>query len=324
MYKISIIIPVYNVENYIEECFKSIIKQKNMCEAEIICIDDGSTDSSGKICDEYAKIDKRFKVIHQKNSGVATARNIGLDVAQGKYIAWIDPDDYIADNWYEKINIFIEKDIDFIFFDYAFLINNTVKKFKYKNDSGYIKKEKFFKELVLDKKIQSQLWSKVMKRTLFNNIRIPKEIKVLEDYAIMPYLVEKANTIYYISDCLYFYLIREGSLTNNTININDDYMCYLMSKNRYKYLIGKNIDVSKINYLLRASWLCANFYQLKTFSQEEKYKFDVCKNELKKNIKYILISKDATIALKIKAIACKLNVLKIVLKIKNYIKYNNK
>ena len=324
MYKISIIIPVYNVENYIEECFKSIIKQKNMCEAEIICIDDGSTDSSGKICDEYAKIDKRFKVIHQKNSGVATARNIGLDVAQGKYIAWIDPDDYIADNWYEKINIFIEKDIDFIFFDYAFLINNTVKKFKYKNDSGYIKKEKFFKELVLDKKIQSQLWSKVMKRTLFNNIRIPKEIKVLEDYAIMPYLVEKANTIYYISDCLYFYLIREGSLTNNTININDDYMCYLMSKNRYKYLIGKNIDVSKINYLLRASWLCANFYQLKTFSQEEKYKFDVCKNELKKNIKYILISKNATIALKIKAIACKLNVLKIVLKIKNYIKYNNK
>lgn len=324
MYKISIIIPVYNVENYIEECFKSIIKQKNMCEAEIICIDDGSTDSSGKICDEYAKIDKRFKVIHQKNSGVATARNIGLDVAQGKYIAWIDPDDYIADNWYEKINIFIEKDIDFIFFDYAFLINNTVKKFKYKNDSGYIKKEKFFKELVLDKKIQSQLWSKVMKRTLFNNIRIPKEIKVLEDYAIMPYLVEKANTIYYISDCLYFYLIREGSLTNNTININDDYMCYLMSKNRYKYLIGKNIDVSKINYLLRASWLCANFYQLKTFSQEEKYKFDICKNELKKNIKYILISKDATIALKIKAIACKLNVLKIVLKIKNYIKYNNK
>lgn len=324
MYKISIIIPVYNVENYIEECFKSIIKQKNMCEAEIICIDDGSTDSSGKICDEYAKIDKRFKVIHQKNSGVATARNIGLDVAQGKYIAWIDPDDYIADNWYEKINIFIEKDIDFIFFDYAFLINNTVKKIKYKNDSGYIKKEKFFKELVLDKKIQSQLWSKVMKRTLFNNIRIPKEIKVLEDYAIMPYLVEKANTIYYISDCLYFYLIREGSLTNNTININDDYMCYLMSKNRYKYLIGKNIDVSKINYLLRASWLCANFYQLKTFSQEEKYKFDICKNELKKNIKYILISKDATIALKIKAIACKLNVLKIVLKIKNYIKYNNK
>lgn len=322
MYKISIIIPIYNVENYIEKCFRSIIKQKNMCEAEIICIDDGSTDNSGKICDKYAKIDKRFKVIHQKNLGVAVARNVGLDVAQGKYIAWIDPDDYIADDWYEKINTFMEKNIDFIFFDYAYLINNTIKKVRYRNDSGYIKKEKFFKELVLDKKIQSQLWSKVMKRTLFHNIRIPKDIKVLEDFAIMPYLVEKANTIYYISDYLYYYLIRKGSLTNNNININNDYICYLISKNRYKYLTEKNIEVSKVDYLSKALCVYANFYKLKIFSREEKYKFNICKKELKKNLKYILISKDANIVLKIKALACKLDIFEMLLKIKQIWKDN--
>lgn len=315
----SIIIPIYNVEQYITKCFDSIRKQKAKEEIEIICIDDGSTDGSSMICDRYAKIDKRFKVIHQKNSGVAVARNVGLDVAQGKYIAWIDPDDYIADNWYEKINIFMEKNIDFIFFDYAYLINDTIKKVRYRNNSGYIKKENFLKELVLDKKIQSQLWSKVMKQTLFYNIRIPEKFKVLEDFAIMPYLVEKANTIYYISDCLYYYLIREGSLLNNKINIDNDYMSYLISKNRYKYLIGKNIAVSKIDYLSRAAWLCSSFYKLKTFSQEEKYKFDICKKELKNNVKYILMSKDATIFFKLKAIACKLEVLGILLKIKKKI-----
>lgn len=319
MVKLSIIIPIYNVENYIKICFDSIIRQKNMNEIEVICIDDGSTDNSGIICDQYAKKDKRFKVIHQKNLGVAMARNVGLDIAQGKYIAWIDPDDYIADDWYEKINLLINKNIDIIFFDYAFLIDDIVKKVKYGDKSGYVEKNKFLKELVLDKKVQSQLWSKVMKKNLFHNIKIPVELKILEDYAIMHYLVERAETIYYISDCLYFYLVRKNSLLNNKIDIEDDYKAYLVSKNRYKYLIGKNIEVSRINYLLRASCVCVKFYQLKTFTQEEKHKYDICKKELKKNMKYILISKDATIALKLKAIACKLNMLRIMLKIKNYI-----
>lgn len=254
MCKLSIIIPIYNVENYIEKCFNSIIKQENMHAVEIICIDDGSTDNSGIICEQYAKRDKRFKVIHQENLGVAVARQRGLNIAQGKYIAWIDPDDYISDNWYRKINIFMEKNIDIIFFDYNLLKDNKIKKIKYDKESGYIKKEKFLEDLVLDKKIQSQLWSKVMKKTLFYNIKIPVELKILEDYAIMHYLIERAETIYYISDCLYFYLVRKKSLLNNknNINIEDNYKAYLVAKDRYKYLIGKDIKVSRIGYLLRA------------------------------------------------------------------------
>ena len=311
----SIIVPIYNVEQYITKCFDSIRNQKAKEEIEIICIDDGSTDNSGIICDQYAKKDKRFKVIHKKNQGLASARNKGLDIAQGKYIAWVDPDDYLADNWYEKINIFIKKDIDFIFFDYILLTNEIKKEIKYREKSGYIKKEEFIKELVLDKKIKSHVWTKVMKKVLFNNIRIPIEYRILEDYAIMYRLAERAKTIYYMSDCLYFYLVRSNSLTNAQISIDDYYKCYLIAKDRYKFLIEKNIKVSKVDYLLRASMGCVKFYQLKNFNEKDKYKFNICKNELKKNMKYILISRDATFFLRLKSIASKLNVLSILLKI---------
>jgi glycosyltransferase involved in cell wall biosynthesis len=101
--KISIIIPVYNVESYIKECLDSVIAQsyKNL---EIICIDDGSTDSSGIICDEYAKNDKRIKVYHKNNGGVSSAKNIGLENCTGRYIGFVDSDDWIEPNMYEVLH----------------------------------------------------------------------------------------------------------------------------------------------------------------------------------------------------------------------------
>ena len=97
---ISIIIPVYNVEKYLEDCLNSVVNQtyKNL---EIILIDDGSTDNSGKICDLYAKKDNRIVVIHKENAGVSSARNVGLKIAKGLYIGFVDPDDYIAEDMYE-------------------------------------------------------------------------------------------------------------------------------------------------------------------------------------------------------------------------------
>ena len=95
MVKVSIIVPVYNVEHYLEECIKSVIEQtyKNI---ELILVDDGSTDKSGKICDNYSSLDERIIVIHKNNGGLSSARNVGLEAAQGRYIIFIDSDDY----WY--------------------------------------------------------------------------------------------------------------------------------------------------------------------------------------------------------------------------------
>lgn len=99
---ISIIVPVYKVENYLSKCLDSMICQtyKNI---EIILVDDGSPDNSGKICDDYAKKDSRIKVIHKENGGLSDARNAGLKIATGKYIGFVDSDDYISVEMYEKL-----------------------------------------------------------------------------------------------------------------------------------------------------------------------------------------------------------------------------
>ena len=106
--KISIITPVYNVEKYIHRCIDSILAQ-TFTDFELLLIDDGSKDNSGKICDEYAKSDKRIRVFHKENGGVSSARNLGVDEAKGEYISFIDPDDWIELNMYEEIFNFVDE-----------------------------------------------------------------------------------------------------------------------------------------------------------------------------------------------------------------------
>lgn len=112
---ISIIVPVYNVENYLRECLDSISKLKTVT-WEAILVDDGSTDTSGQICDEYAKQDSRFRVIHQKNAGVSAARNAGLDAAKGEWIWFVDSDDSINPD-FEILNPEVLNDADYVLFD---------------------------------------------------------------------------------------------------------------------------------------------------------------------------------------------------------------
>lgn len=96
---LSIIVPIYKVEEFLEECVESILKQE-FKDYELILVDDGSPDNCGKICDNYAELDNRIKVIHKKNGGLSSARNAGKEVAKGKYLSFIDSDDFISDNYY--------------------------------------------------------------------------------------------------------------------------------------------------------------------------------------------------------------------------------
>ena len=106
--KISVIVPVYNVENYIQYCLESLVNQtyKNL---QIILVDDGSTDSSGYICDKYALKDKRIKVIHKSNGGLSSARNSGMQLADGNYIGFVDSDDFIMPTFYEELYNLLQK-----------------------------------------------------------------------------------------------------------------------------------------------------------------------------------------------------------------------
>ena len=286
---ISVIIPVFNVENYIVECFESFIKQFDD-EIEVICVDDGSTDKSGIICDEYKeKYNNHFKVIHNRNIGIGGARNFGLKIAKGEYIAWIDPDDYISENWYKEIKDVIKsKEPDILFFDYI-LCRESKKILKnYANKSSFISTEKFLYDVVKDTKIQSQLWQKVFKKNLFDNISFPENVKCMEDYAILHKLILKAKKIFYINKALYFYRVRNDSLVMK-VDIDKSYQCYLIAKERYEYLKLQEIKISKVGYLLQALGVCINYYKLNCPKEYFNIYKEVLK-VLKKNFLSVILS----------------------------------
>ena len=124
---ISVIVPVYKVEKYLRQCIESIQRQ-TYSDLEIILVDDGSPDGCPAICDEYARNDKRIKVLHQENGGLSVARNVGLDIAKGEYIAFVDSDDYIKENMYEMLyNKIVMEDADLIICSYDKVDENNNK-----------------------------------------------------------------------------------------------------------------------------------------------------------------------------------------------------
>lgn len=138
MLRFSVIVPVYNIEKYLPSCIDSVISQ-SFHDYELILIDDGSTDSSGLICDSYAQKDKRIKVIHKSNSGPSEARNKGIEIAAGKYIIFLDGDDQLSDGALKVINDSIEDNIDIFFFTHNLLADNEIRLSKIKYDKENIK-----------------------------------------------------------------------------------------------------------------------------------------------------------------------------------------
>ena len=316
---LSVIIPVYNVEKYIRECFNSILDQK-FDNIEFICIDDGSTDSSGLICDEYALRDKRLIVIHTENKGVAAARNLGLCLAKGEYIAWIDPDDYISSNWIEMITkAILENDWDILVFNYTVLKDDKRVVKEYKNKMGFIDKFEFLYDIVDDQKIQSQLWQKVFKRELFKGIVFPENAKCMEDYAVLHKIIEKARNIFYLHSMLYFYRVRNDGLVME-VDLEKSYNCYLIAKERYDYLL-KYRGVKKIGYLMQALGFCIQFYKSKDIKRlNYKNQYNVCINEISNNLITILLDNKVNWRLKTKFLCSYIGVLDLALEIYMFFK----
>lgn len=313
---LSIIVPIYNVEQYLNKCFNTLINQQSM-QIEFICIDDGSTDKSGDICDEFAKKDRRFKVVHKRNEGVSSARNLGLKIAKGKYIAWVDPDDYISLKWFKIIEKYLNNDIDIIFFDYALINNKKRYNVFFDKKNKNIKKDIFLRDLVLDK-VKSHLWQMIFKKDIIQNIRFPIQKRFMEDFSVLHKIILKADKIFYIHEVLYFYRIRNNSLTN-TWNIEQNYEAYTIAKERYDYLIKRGYNVSKVGYLIWALNICSIYYKKK--EQDKSDIFVFCKREIDKNIKEILETKECNRFLKLKFWLCNKNLLKLSLNIKKYICY---
>ncbi len=211
---VSVVVPIYKVEQYLKKCVDSIIKQtyKNI---EVILVDDGSPDNCGKICDEYAQKDKRIKVIHKENGGLSEARNFGLDKAKGEYICFIDSDDFVSCEYVEKLLIAAlinHSDIAACNFKYIDE-DGKISVRKEKEDKVYTSSEAIKDIFTLDQNTEIMVWNKLYKRTLFtdNHIKYPVG-KIHEDNFTTYKLYDKANSVALISDKLYYYLQRENSI----------------------------------------------------------------------------------------------------------------
>lgn len=210
---ISVIIPVYNVEQYITECVDSVIKQKYR-NLEIILVDDGSTDNSGTICDRISNLDERIKVIHKANGGLSDARNSGMKIANGKYLLFLDSDDYLPLSAISTLYHICEcKNADIVIgkmirtSERGELDSNQIEKniFVYKSENALI-------EMLYGNKFNTSACGKLFRRELFNDLNFPFG-KFSEDLFTIYKTILNAKRIIYTNHVTYFYYYRyEGSL----------------------------------------------------------------------------------------------------------------
>ncbi len=218
---ISVIVPVYNVEKYVKKCVDSIIAQtyRNL---EIILVDDGSTDSSGRICDELASIDKRIIVIHKPNGGLSDARNAGISIARGKYLGFVDGDDLIHPQTYEiLLTNALKCDAEISEGGYITSSKVSFEDFKenYKSyDCIMLEPQKALVDIYTDKHyFHIMAWTKIYRKELFEKIEFPKG-KVHEDMKIMYKLFESCLCLVSTTLPLYFVTERPGSITRSKYN----------------------------------------------------------------------------------------------------------
>lgn len=280
---VSIIVPVYNVENYIRECVDSLLIQTYKT-IEIILVDDGSTDKSGLVCDEYLKIDRRVKVIHQSNHGVSYARNAGIDASKGAYITFVDSDDYVDKKYIEKlIYPFLNSNCDISMCGVEFVGDLQDKYNMLIPKNGEFNRNEILLEMVSSEVSMCYVIScaKLYKRKLFNNIKFPTGKRHEDDYTTYR-LIALSDFISVVGEPLYIYRQRNGSYTHSDmtdIQFLNGVLAYI---ERYNFLkVNKNSQVT-IN---RAVDIMMNCYALRMSTVVPKTMKEVeIKNDIKTKV----------------------------------------
>lgn len=213
---ISIVVPVYNVENYLPQCIESLLVQTHS-NVEIILVDDGSTDSSGSICDGYAAKDNRIRVIHQENGGLSAARNAGIKAATGSYIGFIDSDDFADKDMFNAL-------LEAVVHNHADVAacgryitdeagNVTGKEFTLPEYKTYAAVDAM-EQILLGGELDVAAWDKLFRTDLFENIEFPVG-RINEDAAIIFHILAKTTSIVHVGKPFYYYRTRGGSITKS-------------------------------------------------------------------------------------------------------------
>lgn len=291
MVKISVVIPVYNTQNYLNECIDSVLNQ-SFKDFEIICINDGSTDNSLSILSDYEVSDERIKVISQQNRGLGASRNEGLKLAQGEYVLFLDSDDYLTPDALEKLyNQAYANDLDLILFKIANFNYKTLKE----SHSDYFDM-KFLKEIVNEDifnwmivkdcifDISVTATSKLFKRSLISNIEFPEDL-LFEDNLFFTKVIFNAKHVYFLDEYLYYRRIRPDSITNSyhskfsdCIIIYDEIIEYMKSIGKYDEFSNQIFDKKCFDFFHRFK-LVDDEYKL-DFFDKIKSSFSSSKREL--------------------------------------------
>ena len=218
---ISVIVPVYNVAEYLPRCVDSILNQ-TYANLQIILVDDGSTDGSGRICDAYISTDRRIQVVHQENGGLSAARNTGIEHAQGEYLSFIDSDDFIHPEFYQRLYAAISQSSADIAVCSFVPVADSIAKDPGKHQLTLYRGTKEIMNNFFNQNCAASVVAvnKLYKRSLFEKLRYTEGI-IHEDEDLTYRLFYQCSCVAYLSDALYYYFRRENSITTKRYSMRN-------------------------------------------------------------------------------------------------------
>lgn len=250
---VSVIVPVYKVEQYLPRCIDSILKQ-SYTDIEIILVDDGSPDSCGAICDEYAKKDARIQVVHKENGGLSSARNAGMKVAQGDYISFIDSDDWVDENFIKTlVEVMVKEDADMSACTFCRTKGDAVERSQFNQEVEAIVKEKYFC-IFSERFYAGYAWNKLYKREIIqeHGLLFDETIFNGEDFPFTLEYVHYANKVAFTRQDLYFYFFRETGIMQS-IRLSARFATILWAREKALAFLAQHApdcyDICKASYL---------------------------------------------------------------------------
>ena len=290
---ISVIVPVFNVKPYLEKCLDSILAQTNN-DLEVLIIDDGSTDGCGEICDRYAEQDHRIQVFHTKNNGLSAARNLGLDRVHGEYIGFVDSDDWIEPDMYERLFDLAEQtDADIITCRFYKEFRDRIEESSGPLKQFSVEGRDVLRTYLLQHEICQDSWNNLFKAELFKSIRYP-DGRSFEDYSIKPLLLQKAKKMVYTPACLLHYRNRQNSLSNvHTLKSNVDF--WLAFRERFDLLSSISEEYYRLSLTQAIGAVGRMWRWFAAYSEEEKRQAKNWMNEMQQfnNMHFEEIMKDS-------------------------------
>lgn len=273
--KISVIVPVYNVEQYLERCVDSIINQ-TYTNLEIILVNDGSTDNSGKLCDELAKKDERIRVIHKENGGLSDARNRGIDESESDLVGFIDSDDYIDSDMYEVLlKNLNDTDADLSMCALYDVYNNTPEAQVTNKETWKLSSEQAIKMVMEAKILSVTAVNKLYRKSLFTDLKFEVG-KIAEDAFIMIKLLDKCEKIVATNEKKYYYVHRENSIT--TQKFSTKFLNVIEAYEQNSNIISEKYPKLKDVAQTRMNW--AYFYVLDRLLLDDNYNDKELENKL--------------------------------------------